>query len=209
MAETQFKLGRIPPNYKPVGTIEPNSDGYLSIKIGAPNKWEFVHKRVWETAHDPIPSGYRIWWKDGNHNNCALENLELLSRPAHMARTTIQKYPESLQEVMRAAAKLRKKLREREDSTNEEHSGRSEAPLVCHLGALQHQEHPMELARAKTISEVAQTIINSAKAEIELLEATCMDAEALNSAVTFFRLQDNKPARSCSLLAHEGLGVNS
>jgi len=35
--------------------------------------------------------GLYIWWKDGNHRNCALENLELLSGADHMARTTVHK----------------------------------------------------------------------------------------------------------------------
>jgi hypothetical protein len=38
------------------------------------------------------------------------------------------------------------------------------------LEALKDEEKPMDLARAKAISEVAQTIINSAKVEIEFME---------------------------------------
>src|SRR5207253_2069672 len=83
MQETQFKKGQKPGNWLPVGTVKPNADGYLQIKISdapeppdakganSPN-WEFVHKRVWEAAHGPIPEGYRIWWKDGDRTNCAL-----------------------------------------------------------------------------------------------------------------------------------------
>jgi hypothetical protein len=40
------------------------------------------------------------------------------------------------------------------------------------LEALKDEEKPMEITRAKAISDVAQTIINSAKAEIEFMEAT-------------------------------------
>jgi hypothetical protein len=40
------------------------------------------------------------------------------------------------------------------------------------LEALKDEENPMDLGRAKAISEVAQTIINSAKVEIEFLEVT-------------------------------------
>lgn len=39
------------------------------------------------------------------------------------------------------------------------------------IEALKDTEKPMELARAHMISEVAQTIINSAKVEIELVKA--------------------------------------
>ena len=38
------------------------------------------------------------------------------------------------------------------------------------LEALKDQEKPMEIERAKAISQVAQTIIDTAKAEIELLK---------------------------------------
>jgi hypothetical protein len=104
MAETTFKKGHKPRNLIPVGTIKANSDGYLRIKVsydrpglgGSDQNWEFVHKRVWEAAHGPIPKGHRIWWKDRNHENCALENLELLSDKEHMARTTIHRMPPEL-----------------------------------------------------------------------------------------------------------------
>ena len=40
------------------------------------------------------------------------------------------------------------------------------------LESLKDEEKPMDLARAKAISDVAQTIINTAKVEIEFLEVT-------------------------------------
>jgi len=42
--------------------------------------------------------------------------------------------------------------------------------LFATLEALRDTDKPMDLDRAKTISEVAQTIINSAKAETEHLK---------------------------------------
>jgi len=44
--------------------------------------------------------------------------------------------------------------------------------LFATIEALSDQEEPMDLDRAKAISEVAQTIINSAKVEVEFLKAT-------------------------------------
>ncbi len=44
--------------------------------------------------------------------------------------------------------------------------------LFATLEALQDQEKPMELGRAKTIAEVAQVIINSAKVEVDFIKAT-------------------------------------
>lgn len=44
--------------------------------------------------------------------------------------------------------------------------------LFATLEALQDAEKPMELDRAKTVADVAQTIINSAKVEVDLLRVS-------------------------------------
>lgn len=111
MRETQFKKGARSANWLPVGTIKPNSDGYLRLKVadepqsiagvGAKStNWVFLHKMIWERANGPIQPGHRIWWKDGDHANCSLENLELLRDKEHMARTTVQNLPPEIKEVI-------------------------------------------------------------------------------------------------------------
>lgn len=44
--------------------------------------------------------------------------------------------------------------------------------LFATLEALQDEDRPMDLDRAKTISGVAQTLINSAKIEVDFLNVT-------------------------------------
>jgi hypothetical protein len=44
--------------------------------------------------------------------------------------------------------------------------------LFATLEALQDEGNPMELDRAKAIAEVSQTIINTAKVEVDFLKAT-------------------------------------
>lgn len=44
--------------------------------------------------------------------------------------------------------------------------------LFATLEALQDKDDPMELDRAKAISDVAQTLINSAKVEVDFLKTT-------------------------------------
>lgn len=44
--------------------------------------------------------------------------------------------------------------------------------LFATLEALQDEENPMDLDRAKAVAEVSQTIINSAKVEVEFIKAT-------------------------------------
>jgi hypothetical protein len=125
MRETQFKKGHragaAQNKWVPIGTVKMNTDGYLRRKIadepeeiagkGAHStNWEFVHRRVWEDAHGPIPKGYRIWWKDGNHWNCALENLELLSGKEHMLRTTVHALPQPLKEVIQLKGAINRQI---------------------------------------------------------------------------------------------------
>jgi hypothetical protein len=117
MAETQFKKGHRSSNYLPIGTVRQDSDGYLRVKIangkggfGNPKVWAFIHRRVWKAAHGRIPKGHRIWWKDGNHRNCALENLELVTDQEHMARTTIHNLPPEIKQVIQLNAALKRKI---------------------------------------------------------------------------------------------------
>lgn len=42
--------------------------------------------------------------------------------------------------------------------------------LFATLEALQDEEKPMDLERARTVAEVAQVIINSAKVEVEFIK---------------------------------------
>lgn len=44
--------------------------------------------------------------------------------------------------------------------------------LFATLEALQDEDKPMEIDRAKTIADVAQVIVNSAKIEVEFIRAT-------------------------------------
>jgi hypothetical protein len=155
MASTQFKKGQrsgaAQAKWVPIGTVQMNGDGYLRRKIadepeaiagkgGTSTNWEFVHRRVWEDARGPIPEGYRVWWKDGNHENCALENLELLSGAEHMARTTIQNLPPALKQVIQLTGALKRKIRNREEKLNgEEHIAGPEGSPVCPTGSLERQ----------------------------------------------------------------------
>lgn len=49
--------------------------------------------------------------------------------------------------------------------------------LFATLEALQDPDKPMEIDRARAISEVAQTVINTAKVELEFVELTGQKTE--------------------------------
>jgi HNH endonuclease len=125
MRETQFKKGErtgaAQAKWCPVGTIKMR-DGFLMMKVkdehqdiagkGAySTNWMYVHKMVWESKRGMISRGHRIWWKDGNHENCAIENLELLSGVEHMKRTTIQNWPAPLKQVAMLTGALKRKIK--------------------------------------------------------------------------------------------------
>jgi hypothetical protein len=44
--------------------------------------------------------------------------------------------------------------------------------LFATLEALQDEENPMDIERAKTIADVSQVIVNSAKVEVDFIKAT-------------------------------------
>jgi hypothetical protein len=100
MSETTFKKGErrgtAAQNWKPIGTIYPDTDGYLRQKVaegvggyGNQKAWEFVHIRTWTDAYGPVPPGHAIVFKDGNRAHVQIENLECISRADLMRRNSI------------------------------------------------------------------------------------------------------------------------
>lgn len=80
---TCFKVGDLPHNYAPVGSISRTTDGFLIRKVKDTGKqherWEFVHRLVYEENFGTIPEGCIIIFKDGNRENCSPENLMLVT----------------------------------------------------------------------------------------------------------------------------------
>jgi hypothetical protein len=145
MQTTQFKKGMRSRNWLPIGTVRKDSYGYLRRKItegvgGSRNTkvWEFVHRRVWEDAHGPIPKGHWIWWKDGDHANCALENLELLTDKEHMGRTTIHNLPAPLKQVIQLTGALKRKIntKRKKENAKEQNVGPAEPSVRRARGAV-------------------------------------------------------------------------
>jgi hypothetical protein len=117
MASTQFKKGQTPRNTMPMWSFR-WCDGYLMLKTGKPGPkpttgWEYVHKLIWEHANGSLPDWRvaRLWWKDGDHGNCSLSNLELVSAAEHMRRTTIHNLPKPIVEAMLLTGALKRKIR--------------------------------------------------------------------------------------------------
>jgi len=118
-AETQFKKGHKPHNYKPVGTIIYDKDGYKIIKVSDEgrqrDKWCFLHRHNWEKEHGEIPQGHIVIFLDGNKENCSLDNLTLISRKENlvMMRKKLRTSDTELTKTGLAIAKLSLAIRKR------------------------------------------------------------------------------------------------
>ncbi len=98
---TRFHKGNRPKNWRPVGSERVNIYGYIEVKVEEGRYgWAQKHRVVWEEANGPIPAGYNVMFRDGNRQNCALDNLYLASNQEKMARNTIHNYPKDLKNVM-------------------------------------------------------------------------------------------------------------
>jgi hypothetical protein len=81
-APTMFKKGNVPANHMEVGEYTHTSDGYLIQKVKETGiqreRFEFVHRRVWEEHNGPVPEGKMVGFLDSDKDNCSIENLVLL-----------------------------------------------------------------------------------------------------------------------------------
>ena len=81
--ETQFKPGQRGPRQRPVGAERVSRDG-VEIKVAEPGVWMPKPRFVWEQHFGQIPAGAIVRLKDGNPQNCAPENLLLVTRSEHV-----------------------------------------------------------------------------------------------------------------------------
>jgi len=64
----KYNVGYVPGRYI-------SQKGYIMVKVD--KRWVPEHKVIWENANGPVPEGHRIYFKDRDKTNTALENLEL------------------------------------------------------------------------------------------------------------------------------------
>ena len=123
-----FKPGAIPHNLKPIGHERIGYGGYVFIKTdsinpktGKPGKYRQKQIVVWERHHGPAPAGHCIIFKDGDRQNCELENLMLVTRAqlAQLNKTGLIHVPAALKESAVATVELVHQLRQKEKSLSE------------------------------------------------------------------------------------------
>lgn len=144
MRETQFKKGHrggiAAKNWRPVGTILPDSDGFLRIKMreaehgkeatgfGNTQVWKLLNRHIWEQHNGPIPPKHLVTFKDGNRKNCVIENLELISMKENARRNRMwNRLPRPLAEAIQLNGALKRKIRRLH---GEEQDRRSQKPSI-------------------------------------------------------------------------------
>lgn len=114
MAETQFKKGNVPHNWRPVGSERVNVDGYIEIKVSEPKKWMLKHRYVWQQHYGEIPKGSMVIFKDGNRLNTDIDNLMLITQGINgrLSRLGLQdaREAEAMEEAV-MIAKIQEKIR--------------------------------------------------------------------------------------------------
>lgn len=85
---TRFKKGQKAWNHKPLGYERVSVDGYIEVKIGEPKTFKLKHRVIWEQHHGKIKKGENVQFKDGNRQNCDINNLYLISREEQMKQNS-------------------------------------------------------------------------------------------------------------------------
>jgi hypothetical protein len=126
MAETQFKKGMRPRNYKPLGSFRYSQEGYLQKKVTetgyTPRDWRSVHVMLWEEHRGPVPPGHMIGFKDKDKSHITIDNLECVSLAENMKRNTIHNLPKPIKEVIQLNGALKRRLRRLEREQNNSRS---------------------------------------------------------------------------------------
>lgn len=107
---TQYKKGNKPENELPIGTITKTTAGFVirkkAMKGSFADRWEYMHRVVWEEHHGPVPDGSMIIFKDGNKENYDISNLMLISRSITGAMAKAGYYDITDPELKEVAAKV-------------------------------------------------------------------------------------------------------
>ena len=124
---TQFKKGDRPANELPIGAITVNSYGYKIRKRAMEGKlwdrWEFLHRAVWEEHHGPVPDDMVVTFLDSNKLNCDISNLALVTKAENweMTRMGLRFDDPDLTEAGIGVVRLKKAIREKRKQRRKAH----------------------------------------------------------------------------------------
>ncbi len=73
-----------------------------------------MHIINWEAVNGPLPKGHALVFKDGNKQNTAVENLELLSRAELMRRNSYHtNYPKEVAQLVQLRGAITRQINKR------------------------------------------------------------------------------------------------
>lgn len=110
---TMFKKGNTPVNHRPVGSERITKDGYREIKIAEPNRWEALHRVMWEETFGPVPKGIIVQFVTKDKMNVHLWNLELKSRAENMKQNSYQNYGPEIAKTIQLMGALTRQINKR------------------------------------------------------------------------------------------------
>ncbi len=122
---TMFKKGNVPANHMRVGECTHTTDGYLIRKVQENGtqreRFELVHRKVWEEHNGPIPDGKMVSFLDGDKDNCNIENLILIDMPENLElnRTKLRFDNAELTKTGITVAKVRVAARKKKKEKNQ------------------------------------------------------------------------------------------
>jgi hypothetical protein len=112
---TWFKKGYLPPNTLQDYAITERRDSsgriYKYIRTGLA-KWVPYHRYLWEQKCGKIPKGYNIQFKDGNTQNCTVDNLYMISQPDQMRNENsyLVRYPDEIRQLVQLKGALTRQI---------------------------------------------------------------------------------------------------
>jgi hypothetical protein len=113
VSRTWFPKGNLPHNTKAdgiiVGRVDKSGRRYLYIRI-TKSKWDLYHRYLWQQHYGEIPAGKLVVFKDGNSENCEIDNLELIDKHQNMMRNTIHNLPEEIRDTKLLIGALNRKI---------------------------------------------------------------------------------------------------
>ena len=107
LAKTMFKSGNRPHNTLQVGAETQDKYGYVMAKVAEPNVWQYKHHIAYG---EPVPTGHKVIFLDGNKYNFESGNLQLVSNAELMQKNTMHRYPPELVRLLKTLNKLKKRV---------------------------------------------------------------------------------------------------
>lgn len=110
---TFFKKGHRPHNWRPVGSMRKNTDGYWMIKTKEPQTWELFHRKLWEDKHGKLSQSKIVVHKGPqpeNPGDINIKNLQVISKKENMERNTVHRYPEEIKRAIQIIGVLNRKI---------------------------------------------------------------------------------------------------